>query len=106
MQRYGDRYGLSLQELLAVVLDDEGRRSPVYRPLSLEILESYDPDKSALRTWTRQLTHNHPGLNCVLLDKGIYRASDWAILNDTNAEQLERILQDYHLCSNHEITQP
>lgn len=105
VQRYGERYGLSLPELLPLVLDDEGRRSPVYRPLSLQILESYDPHKSALSTWTRQLTHNHPGLNCVLLDKGIYRASDWAILNDTNAEQLERVLRDYHLCSNHEITQ-
>ncbi|WP_159786926.1 hypothetical protein [Sodalinema gerasimenkoae] len=104
-QRYGERYGLSSQELLPLVLDDEGKLDSVYRPLSLEILESYNPDKSALSTWTRQLAYNHPGLNRVLLDKGIYRASDWAILNDTNAEQLERILRDYHLCSNHEITQ-
>lgn len=104
-ERYGERYGLSSQELAAVVLDDDGRRSPVYRPLSLEILEAYDPDQSGLSTWTRQLTYNHPELNRLLLDRGIYRASDWAILNDTNVDQLERILQDYHLCSQHEIHQ-
>ncbi len=104
-QRYQDCYGLYADELFPLVLDDDGTLSSPYCPLSLDILESYDPNKSALSTWTRQLTYNHPGLNRVLLDKGIYRASDWAILNDTNAEQLERILRQYHLCSDHEISQ-
>ncbi len=104
-QRYREHYGLSLRELWAVVLDDEGKCSPVYRPFSLEILESYDPNQSSLSTWTRQLTYNHPELNRLLLERGIYRASDWAILNDTNVDQLQRILQDYHLCSQNEIDQ-
>ncbi|MGB6013496.1 MAG: hypothetical protein WBG32_02090, partial [Nodosilinea sp.] len=52
-----------------------------------------------------QLTNNHRELNKVLLEKGLYRASDWSILNDTSVEQVQRILRQYHLCSEYEVTQ-
>ncbi|MBD2259322.1 hypothetical protein [Pseudanabaena sp. FACHB-2040] len=103
--QFGEDYGFTAPELLAQVLDDDGRVAADYRPFTLEILESYDPIKSALSTWSSRLTCNHPALNRLLLEKGLYRASDWAILNDTSPEQGQRILRTYHLCSEYEVAQ-
>lgn len=98
-----------------------------YRPFTAKILDSYAPDlvegqpqnpstttaentpkkkkkKAALSTWCRRLTCNHPGLNQLLISKGLYRVSDWAILNDTSPAQMQRILRTYHLCSEYEVT--
>jgi hypothetical protein len=103
--RYGEVYHFTAAELLALVLDDDGRLTPGYRPLTLHILETYDPDKAALATWVSRLTCNHPDINRLLIqDKGLYRASDWAILNDTSLEQVQRILQTYHGCSAYDVT--
>ena len=44
-------------------------------------------------------------LNRALLDYGLYRASDWAILTDTTPAQVERILSQYHLCSHYEVAE-
>ncbi|MGG6242681.1 hypothetical protein ACQ4N7_29080 [Nodosilinea sp. AN01ver1] len=102
-QKFGKDYGFTTAELLAVVLDDDGRSPSTYRPFTQQILESYDPAKAALSTWSNQLTCNHPELNQLLLEKGLYRASPWAILNDTSLEQVEKILRTFHLCSEYEV---
>lgn len=102
-KRYGDRYGFEAADLFPLVLDDEGHSAPTYRPLSLEILTTFDPAKASLGTWCSRLTKSHPALTRLLLEKGIYLASDWAILNDTNLERMQRILREYHLCSDFEI---
>ncbi len=102
--QFGDTYGFTASDLFPLVLDDEGQPSPSYRPLSLSILESYDPSRAQLNTWVSRLVKNHPELNRALLERGLYRASDWAILNDTTLEQLQRILRHYHQCSDAEIT--
>lgn len=104
-KQFGGTYGFSATDLLPLVLDDDGQPRLHYRPFTLEILTSYNPAKSRLNTWASQLTKNHPDLNRALLDKGLYRASDWAILNDTTPKQVNRILQQYHLCSEYEIGQ-
>jgi hypothetical protein len=102
-QKFGQDYGFTTPELLAVVLDDDGLLSSAYRPFTQQILESYDPTKAALSTWSSRLTCNHPELNQLLLEKGLYRASPWAILNDTSLEQVEKILRTFHLCSEYEV---
>ncbi|WP_228052184.1 hypothetical protein [Nodosilinea sp. LEGE 07298] len=102
-QQFGQTYGFTTAELLALVLDDDGRSPSTYRPFTQQILESYDPAKAALSTWSNQLTCNHPELNQLLLEKGLYRASPWAILNDTSLEQVEKILRTFHLCSEYEV---
>ncbi len=102
-QKFGKDYGFTTAELLAVVLDDNGRSPSTYRPFTQQILESYDPAKAALSTWSSRLTCNHPELNQRLLEKGLYRASPWAILNDTSLEQVEKILRTFHLCSEYEV---
>jgi hypothetical protein len=103
-QRFGRDYGFTASDLLYLVLDDDGRLAPNYRPFTLEILETYDPTKAALSTWASRRTNHHPALNRALLEKGLYRVSDWAILNDTTPEQVQRILRQYHLCSEYEVT--
>lgn len=104
-QRYGERHGFTSADLLPLVLDDDGRLRPRHQPLTLRILESYDPAKGRLSAWSHRLTKTHPDLNQWLLEKGIYQASDWAILNDTSPAQVQRILRDYHLCSPYEVDQ-
>ncbi|WOD39777.1 hypothetical protein [Nodosilinea sp. E11] len=104
-QRFGPDYGFSKTDLFYLVLDDDGRLASDYRPFTLEILETYDPTKAALSTWASRRTNHHPALNRVLLEKGLYRVSDWAILNDTTPDQVQRILRQYHLCSEYEVTQ-
>ncbi|WP_228037885.1 hypothetical protein [Nodosilinea sp. LEGE 06152] len=103
-QKFGHHYGFTTAELLAVVLDDDGRSPSPHRPFTQQILESYDPDKAALSTWSSRLTCNHPELDQLLLQKGLYRVSDWAILNDTSLEQAKKILRTFHLCSEYEVT--
>lgn len=102
-QRYGERYGFTTADLLPLVLDDDGHPYPHHQPLTLRILKSYDPAKSRLSGWSHRLTKTHPDLNQWLLEKGLYLASDWAILNDTTTAQVQRILRDYHLCSAYEV---
>ena len=104
-KRFGETYGFSAIDLYPLVLDDDGQPPLRYQPFTLEILTSYDPTKSQLNTWASQLTKNHPDINRALLDKGLYRTSDWAILNDTTTKQVKRILRQYHLCSEYEVGQ-
>lgn len=104
-RRYGDRHGFAATDLFPLVLDDNGQAAPSYRPLSLEILTSFDSTKASLGTWCSLLTKSHPALTRLLLEKGIYLASDWAILNDTDLDRARRILGEYHLCSAFEIDQ-
>ncbi|MBE7385091.1 MAG: hypothetical protein F6J95_027225 [Leptolyngbya sp. SIO1E4] len=101
--QFGDNYGFTTADLLPLVLDDDGKLLTPYLPLSLKILDTYDPTKAQLNTWVTRLVKNHPELDRALLERGLYRASDWAILNDTNLEQLQRILRQYHLCSETEV---
>lgn len=102
-QKFGQTYGFTTADLLAVVLDDDGRSPSDYRPFTQQILESYDPAKAALSTWSSRLTCNHPELTQRLLEKGLYRVSPWAILNDTSLEQVAKILRTFHLCSEYEV---
>ncbi|MBE9140202.1 hypothetical protein IQ254_23885 [Nodosilinea sp. LEGE 07088] len=102
---FGETYGFTANELFFLVLDDDGQPEPTHRPFTLEVLETYDPAKAALSTWSSRLTNHHPALNRALLERGLYRVSDWAILNDTTPEQVQRILHQYHLCSEYEVAQ-
>ena len=95
-QQFGQHYGFRTADLLPYVLDDGGRLKPSYRPFTLEILERYSQGKAKLSTWTTHLTKNHRSLNDFLMDQGLYRISNWAILNDTTCSQLDRIFQNFY----------
>lgn len=90
--QFGANYGFEASDLYPLVLDDEGRLDPAYQPLSIRILEQYEPSQAALGTWVSRVTKSHSEINRFLLDCGLYRISDWALLNDTTVKSLARSL--------------
>lgn len=90
--QFGQYYGFVAAELWPLVLDDDGGLAPTYQPLSLAILERYDPSQAALNTWASRMTKAHPEINRFCLERGLYRISDWALLNDTSVGRLTRAL--------------
>ena len=67
-----------------------------YKPLAVEILETFDPQKANLSTWTTRLVKQNRELQRFLLEQGVYLVSNWAILNDTNLKQVNRILSEFY----------
>lgn len=94
---FGDSYGFRAVDLWPKVLDDTGDSPPAPSSLVTKILTSYNPDRAALSVWAKRLTQNHRDLTSFLLSQGLYRATPWAILNDTQVSQLSRFLP--HLSS-------
>ncbi|MEO1376424.1 MAG: hypothetical protein AAFW70_19415 [Cyanobacteria bacterium J06635_10] len=106
-RQFGGAGGFSSRDLLPYVLDDDGREQPSssYQCYSLEILQSFDINQSSLPSWTNRKVRQHPFLSKFLLECGVYLLSDWAILNDTQPKQLERILSQFHSLTVTEIQQ-
>ena len=106
-KQFGNSGGFSSHDLLPYVLDDDGRlqSKSSYQFYSLEIFYSFDINQSSLSSWTNRKVRQHPALSKFLLECGIYLLSDWAILNDTQPKQLERILSQFHSLSVTEIQQ-
>jgi hypothetical protein len=112
--QFGAEHGFTFGDLLSRVLDEDSRRfrqnttAPVsssYQSLPQEILQTFNPEQSSLATWTTRLVKHHRELNNFLLEHGVYLISDWAILNDTNGKQLQRILLQFHQLTSLEIQQ-
>jgi hypothetical protein len=114
--QFGREHGFKHYDLFAYVLDDDLRSSErssrvasapatVYRSLSSEILQTFDPSRASLSTWVIRLVRHHRELNAFLLEQGVYLVSDWAILNDTTVKQVRRILAEFHACTPVEIEQ-
>lgn len=112
--QFGAVHGFTCSDLLRFVLNDGGSRfskngttsaSKSYQSLPQEILQSFDAEQSSLATWTTRLVKHNRELNAFLLEHGVYLVSDWAILNDTNAKQLQRILSEFHYLTPIEIEQ-
>lgn len=98
-ERFGTTHGFKCQDLLPFVLDEAGTHSAktsAYLSFSRQILQSFDPKQSSLATWTNRKVKFHSELNHFLLERGVYQVSNWAILNDTKPQQLERILSQFH----------
>ncbi|WP_414625273.1 hypothetical protein [Calothrix sp. CCY 0018] len=104
-KQFGATGGFTSRDLLPYVLDDDGRLQPKssYQCYSLQILNSFDINQSSLSSWTNRKVKQHPALSKFLLECGIYLLSDWAILNDTQPKQLERILSQFHSLTATEI---
>jgi hypothetical protein len=116
--QFGSDRGFTRYDLFPFVLDDtlnnlRGTRSQVssgsnpttYTPMAIKILQTFEPDRASLSTWTARLVKHHRELNAFLLEHGVYLVSDWAILNDTTAKQLQRILAEFHNFTSVEIEQ-
>ena len=103
VSQFGDSYQFQSTDLLPLVLDDDGKPLGIYRPLGVHIVETYTPGRTSLESWAGHLTRNHSGLNQFLIEQGLYRVSDWAILNDTRTEQLPKILGEFYRLTASEI---
>lgn len=106
---FGKTHGFIAEDLYPYVLGD---RSPYPTPrlnahpsLISEILESYRAERGSLSSWVIRRVHHHKPLNSYLLECGVYLVSDWAILNDTNLKQLQRIFAEFYTLSELEIQQ-
>ncbi|MGB3535507.1 MAG: hypothetical protein WBA13_18565 [Microcoleaceae cyanobacterium] len=105
-ERFGTTHGFNCQDLLPFVLDESGTgvsQTSSYLSFSRQIMQSFDPQQSSLATWTNRKVKFHPELNHFLLERGVYQVSNWAILNDTKPQQLERILSQFHQLTAEEI---
>lgn len=105
---FGNNYGFTRRDLFPLVLNDVIERSPKqqqssYTSVACEVLRTYNPARGNLSTWTTKLVKQHRELKAFLIEHGIYLVTDWAILNDTNSEQLQRIFREFHYLSESEI---
>ncbi|MEC4812722.1 MAG: hypothetical protein SAK29_05530 [Scytonema sp. PMC 1069.18] len=100
-RRFGQNHNFTASDLFPYVLDDNGKLSTagVYKCFSQKILQSFDLQQSSLTTWAMIKLKQHPELNKFLLECGVYLISNWAILNDTQPKQLERIFKEFHIFS-------
>lgn len=103
VSQFGGYYQFRGADLFPYVLDDDGRPVSRYRSLGLHIIETFTPGKTSLESWAMHLTRNHPELNQFLIGQGLYRVSDWAILNDTAPSQLPKILGEFHTLTPTEV---
>ncbi len=113
--QFGKEHGFDRHQLFPFVLDDtfddlrnkgsrKGNQS-TYKSVSIKILNSFNPEKANLSTWTTKLVKQNRELNVFLLEHGIYLISNWAILNDTTSKQVQRILTEFHNLTSTEIEQ-
>ncbi|MBE9011098.1 hypothetical protein IQ250_12855 [Pseudanabaenaceae cyanobacterium LEGE 13415] len=102
VERFGDRYSFKLTDILPFVLDDQGR-TEFKKTLSFEILQTFNPDKGSLSTWTTRFVQQRPDLTRFFAQQGLLLISNWALLNDTTEKQLCRILSEVYLLSSREI---
>jgi hypothetical protein len=93
-QRFGTTYDLRGEELLPYVLD--GHLEEDYHAdlesLTCKILETFEPSKGNLSTWTIRIAKSDSRVKQILLEHGIEQVTDWFILNQTSIGQLQRIL--------------
>lgn len=114
--QFGQEHGFNRQDLFIYTLNDtldNFRRlgttrlvtKSQYKSLAVEILETFNPQKANLATWTSRYVKQNRELQRFLLEQGVYLISNWAILNDTNNKQVTRILSEFHNLTPREIQQ-
>ncbi|HBL59894.1 MAG TPA: hypothetical protein DDZ80_15875 [Cyanobacteria bacterium UBA8803] len=113
--KFGSNHGFTRYDLFPFVLTDvdvieksasrRDNQASTYATLATEILQTFDPERGSLTTWTNRLVKQHRELKTFLLEQGVYLVSDWAILNDTTPEQLSRIFSEFHHLTVEEIQQ-
>lgn len=98
--KFGRTHDFTSAELLPLVLDriqrssrqennDQNIRS---QSLTTRILETFDPKKSNLSSWTSRMLKTDRQIKRFLLERGIEQVTDWMILSYTNSARLERVL--------------
>lgn len=104
--QFGSRHGFTRRDLLMLVLDEEPlqrhlrgqtglvAQTRLENTLFHRILQTFDPARGSLSTWTARMVQSHPELDRFLLNRGVYQVSDWAILNSYSPKRLHRIISE------------
>ncbi|KKD38089.1 hypothetical protein [Limnoraphis robusta] len=102
-RRFGEKGGFNQIDLLPFVLDDVKllqrfhlQLNTQYESLADKILQTFNPEKGQLSTWTARLVRSHGELQKFLEECGIYLESDWSLLNNYYPQQLERLLTEFY----------
>ncbi|MBD2200354.1 MULTISPECIES: hypothetical protein [Calothrix] len=93
--QFGKTHDFTLEEMLPLVLDGDRRNANHAQSLTMKILETFDPEKSNLSTWTNRILKSDRTVKQFLLEHGIEQVTDWMILNYTTPGNLARILSNY-----------
>ena len=99
-QKFGKNHDFTSAELLPLVLDstfassrqESDESQTTYQSVTARILQSFDPDKSNLSTWTLRMVKSDRFLKRFLLEHGIEQVTDWMILSYMNPGRLKRVL--------------
>ena len=100
-QKFGKKHDFTSAELLPLVLDDihrlrrTGGIQTTEASLTTRILQTFDPEKGNLSTWTSRMLKSDRTVKRFLLEHGIEQVTDWMILNYTSCGRLERILSGF-----------
>lgn len=103
-QKFGQDRDFSAEDLLALVLvdgdmgtgrgGDKGESSNV-NGLMTRILETFDPEKSNLSTWTVRVAKSDRAVKRFLLERGIEHITEWLLLVQVTPGGLHRILATF-----------
>lgn len=93
VSRNGRQYQLTEEDLLPILLDDDGRLEfDSYPIFSLSILKKFNPRKGNLTSLTIVMIKHSSKFKLKLLEHGCYRRTDWSLLNETKPKPLPNIL--------------
>lgn len=107
--KFGRKHDFTSAELLPLVLDSiqkaprqQDNANTSEQSLTTRIIESFDPEKSNLSSWTSRMFKSDRLVKRFLLERGIEQVTDWMILSYTNSARLERVLSRFD-CTKAEI---
>lgn len=100
--KFGRKHDFTSAELLPLVLDSiqksprqQDNANTIEPSLTTRIIESFDPEKSNLSSWTSRMFKSDRLVKRFLLERGIEQVTDWMILSYTNSARLERVLSRF-----------
>ncbi|MBD2311081.1 hypothetical protein H6G20_05190 [Desertifilum sp. FACHB-1129] len=99
-QKFGRNHQFTSSDILPLVIDSKLPASHSENPsdrlsVTSRILQTFDPNKSNLSTWTLRIVKSDRLLKQFLLEHGIEQVTDWMLLSYTNPGRLKRILSDF-----------
>ncbi|WP_424094653.1 hypothetical protein [Moorena producens] len=108
VEQFGQQHNFTINDLLPLVLDrypegEQGHKLGGDNSRTSYTLQTFDPNKSSLFSWTKRLVKTHREVKLFLLYYGIEQVTDWLLLKQTTPGKLHRILSEFHQLTAQEI---
>ena len=105
-KQFGEKHQFTTSDILPIVLNDDGKMTASFsQSFAHRVLSKFQSDKGSLSRWTIRLAKDDREIGEFLLQRGVIRATNWGLLNNTQLEQLRRILKNYYRLRDAEINQ-